>query len=152
MRRPESHIVDTPAHAVGVDKIQLVPLPIDVRAHPPRMAARQRSLLEWRLVQPRDTLPDMPDTKRSIIQVRLTAADKARVEVAAAHDRRTVSAWIRVVVLDALDALPVVNCGVEKADRTRKGAVGHKSRDVYRESGATSGRKKRHRERSLDAT
>jgi len=46
----------------------------------------------------------MPDVKRTIIQVRLSNADKARVEAAATQDNRTVSAWLRAVILKALKA------------------------------------------------
>ena len=44
------------------------------------------------------------DTRSVIIQVRLSRKHKALVEAAAKWQRRTVSAWLRALVLDALDA------------------------------------------------
>jgi len=45
------------------------------------------------------------DGARSIVQVRLTPDDRDRVRSAAKRGRRTGSAWLRALVLDALQAL-----------------------------------------------
>ena len=47
----------------------------------------------------------MTERQRSIVQVRLTPEDRERVKIAAKRERRTVSAWLRALVLDELDAL-----------------------------------------------
>ncbi|HEX6815426.1 MAG TPA: hypothetical protein VF102_07130 [Gemmatimonadaceae bacterium] len=47
----------------------------------------------------------MTPPQRSIVQVRLTPEDRERVRDAAKRERRTVSAWLRALVLDTLDAL-----------------------------------------------
>ena len=47
----------------------------------------------------------MADRPRSIVQVRLAPENRDRVKAAAKRERRTVSAWLRAVVLDTLDEL-----------------------------------------------
>lgn len=54
------------------------------------------------------------------MQVRLTPEDRARVAAAAKRQRRTVSAWVRALVpdeLDALDRKPSVTGGRERKRR-----------------------------------
>lgn len=45
----------------------------------------------------------MTENERAVVQVRLTARDKKRVEGAAASDRVTVSEFVRRLIRDALD-------------------------------------------------
>ena len=40
----------------------------------------------------------MPNDNRSVVQVRLTAGEKRRVQAAAAKDDRTVSEWLRALL------------------------------------------------------
>ena len=47
----------------------------------------------------------MGERRRSIVQVRLAPEDRDRVKAAAKRERRTVSAWLRALVLDTLDEL-----------------------------------------------
>lgn len=47
----------------------------------------------------------MAERQRSLIQVRLTPEGRDRVKAPAKRERRTVSAWVRALVLDELDAL-----------------------------------------------
>jgi len=62
----------------------------------------------------------VPKKPRSIVQVRLTPEDRDRVKAAAKLERRTVSAWLRALVLDTLDELePDANRAGGRARRTR---------------------------------
>lgn len=45
----------------------------------------------------------MPNGARSVVQVRLSAAEKRRVRAAAAQDGHTVSTWLRSILLRELE-------------------------------------------------
>ena len=47
----------------------------------------------------------MGQRKRSIVQVRISSEDAARVETAARQDHRSVSAWIRNLMLKEIGGL-----------------------------------------------
>ena len=61
----------------------------------------------------------MAERQRSIVQVRLAPGDRERVKAAAKRERRTVSAWLRALVLDTLDELEAA--ANLTADRKRRG-------------------------------
>lgn len=63
----------------------------------------------------------MAERQRSIVQVRLTPEDLERVKIAAKRERRTVSAWLRALVLDELDALDRKPSVTGERDRRRSG-------------------------------
>lgn len=63
----------------------------------------------------------MAERHRSLIQVRLTPEDRERVKIAAKRQRRTVSAWLRALMLDALDALDGEASEAGERDRKRRG-------------------------------
>lgn len=63
----------------------------------------------------------MAERQRSVVQVRLTAEDRERVRIAAKRERRTVSAWLRALVLDELDALDRKPSVTGDRDRKRRG-------------------------------
>lgn len=66
----------------------------------------------------------MAERQRSIIQVRLTPEDRERVKIATKRERRTVSAWLRALVLDELDALERKPTMTRERNRSRKGKYG----------------------------
>lgn len=65
----------------------------------------------------------MAERQRSIVQARLTPEDRERVKIAAKRERRTVSAWLRALVLDALDGLDAEPMKLTERDRRRGGKV-----------------------------
>ena len=63
----------------------------------------------------------MAERHRSIVQVRLTVEDRERVKLAAKRERRTISAWLRALVLDELEALDRKASLTVERDCRRKG-------------------------------
>ena len=61
----------------------------------------------------------MGERRRSIVQVRLAPEDRDRVKAAAKRERRTVSAWLRALVLDTLDELEAKAKGLTARDSKR---------------------------------